>query len=47
MRLQARAATVAADLIIPAMRPGPVPLLRLLDERPLVAGVAVRFRRAR
>jgi hypothetical protein len=38
---------VAAGRFAPAMRPGPLPLLRFLGERPMVTEVAVRFRRAR
>src|SRR5262249_9680727 len=38
---------VAAGRFAPAMRPGPIPLLRFLGERPMVAEVAVRLRRAR
>jgi pimeloyl-ACP methyl ester carboxylesterase len=37
---------VAAGRYVPAMRPGPLPLLRFLGERPMVTEVAVRFRRA-
>jgi hypothetical protein len=37
---------VAAGRYVPAMRPGPLPLLRFLGERPVVTEVAVRFRRA-
>jgi hypothetical protein len=40
-------AIVAAGRYVPAMRPGPVPLLRFLGERPMITEVAVRFRRAR
>jgi hypothetical protein len=37
---------VAAGRYVPAMRPGPIPLLRFLGERPMVTEVALRFRRA-
>jgi hypothetical protein len=37
---------VAAGRFVPAMRPGPIPLLRFLGERPVVTEVVVRFRRA-
>ncbi len=37
---------VAAGRYVPAMRPGPLPLLRFLGERPMVTEVVVRFRRA-
>jgi hypothetical protein len=37
---------VAAGRFVPAMRPGPLPLLRFLGERPMVTEVVVRFRRA-
>jgi hypothetical protein len=36
----------AAGRFVPAMRPGPIPLLRFLGERPMVTEVVVRFRRA-
>jgi hypothetical protein len=38
-------AIVAAGRYVPAMRPGPLPLLRFLGERPMITEVAVRFRR--
>jgi hypothetical protein len=37
---------VAAGRFVPAMRPGPIPLLRFLGECPMVTEVVVRFRRA-
>jgi hypothetical protein len=37
---------VATGRFVPAMRQGPIPLLRFLGERPMVTEVAVRFRRA-
>jgi hypothetical protein len=39
-------AVVAAGRYAPAMRPGPIPGLRFLGERPSITEVAVRFRRA-
>ena len=37
---------VATGRFVPAMRQGPIPLLRFLGERPVVTEVVVRFRRA-
>jgi hypothetical protein len=37
---------VATGRFVPAMRRGPIPLLRFLGERPMVTEVVVRFRRA-